>query len=162
MFISIFPYLPLKRQHPSGVETDFGPRSITASQACSLPYTALLLRESPTTREHWAMDDFTNTILSLMTKASTSRFHSDNDKRFMLIWQKVWIFKGSSHQPFCHQGTTFTEDSFSTDQGGAWFWMIHYKYMTFMVHLISIIITSAPPQIIRHWSSEVQNLCLKG
>ena len=69
MFISIFPYLPLKSQHPSGVEKDFGPRSIMASQACSLPYTALL-QESPTTREHWAMDDFTYIILSLMTKIS--------------------------------------------------------------------------------------------
>ena len=50
---------------------------------------------------------------------------------------------------FWAPGTGFVEDNFSTDLGGVmvsrWF-----KHPTFIVHFISITITSAPPQIIRH------------
>ena len=48
---------------------------------------------------------------------------------------------------FWAPGTGFTE-IFSTDQGGDGFRMIHV--ITFTVHFISIIMMSAPPQIIRH------------
>ena len=43
------------------------------------------------------------------------------------------------------------EDDFSTNwgrvRGMVWGW---FKHITFIVHCISIIITSAPPQIIKH------------
>ena len=46
------------------------------------------------------------------------------------------------------------EDNFSRDRGGemvsGWF-----KCITFLVLFISIIITSAPPRIIRHYIPEV-------
>ena len=61
------------------------------------------------------------------------------------------LFSVSQQRPptFLAPGTSFVEDSFSTDWGwGAvseWF-----KHITFIVHFISAIITLAPPQIIRH------------
>ena len=51
------------------------------------------------------------------------------------------------------------EDNFSMDQGrGRWFWG-RFKCMTLGVHFISIFITSAPPQTIRHWIPEVGDPC---
>ena len=54
-------------------------------------------------------------------------------------------------------GTGFVEDKFSMDQGVGWEVLIsgRFKHITFIVHFISIIITSAPPQIIRHQIPEV-------
>ena len=44
--------------------------------------------------------------------------------------------------------TSFMEDNFSMDWGGGGLGMIQAH--TFVVHFIPLIITSAPPQIIRH------------
>ena len=58
----------------------------------------------------------------------------------------------SNPQPYWHEGLVFMEDNFSTDQvAGVGIWMISkwFEHITFIVHLISVI-TSAPPQIIRH------------
>ena len=46
------------------------------------------------------------------------------------------------------EGALFMEDNFSTNRGWGmvWGW---FKHIIFIVYLISIIITSAPPQIIR-------------
>ena len=57
---------------------------------------------------------------------------------------------------FLAPGTGFIEDSFSTDQswGMALGW---FECITFTAHIISIIITSTPLQIIRYWIPEVGN-----
>ena len=48
-------------------------------------------------------------------------------------------------------GMGFVEDSFSTDWGwGGGMVSGQFKHVPFIVHFISVIITSAPPQIIRH------------
>ena len=49
---------------------------------------------------------------------------------------------------FLAPGIDFVEDSFSTNQvqGMIWGW---FKHIIFIVHFVSIIIASAPPQIIR-------------
>ena len=54
---------------------------------------------------------------------------------------------------FLAAGTSFEEDNFSTDWGwgAVWGW---FKCITFIVYFLSIIITSAPPQIIRHYTGE--------
>ena len=65
--------------------------------------------------------------------------------------------------PLCQWSTTFLvprmgfmEDNFSTDWGGGMLsgWLKHIK---FIVHFISIIIISAPPQIFRHSVLEVED-----
>ena len=55
---------------------------------------------------------------------------------------------------FLAPGTCFIEDNFSRDQEVrmVWGW---FKCITFIVHYISIIIISGPPQIIKHWIPEV-------
>ena len=45
----------------------------------------------------------------------------------------------------------FTEDSFFTGVEGVWRMVLGwFKHIMFIEHFISIVITSAPPQIIRH------------
>ena len=57
---------------------------------------------------------------------------------------------------FLALGTSFMEDDFSTDRVGVvWVW---FKHITLIVHYVSIIITSAPPQIIRHQILETGTL----
>ena len=57
----------------------------------------------------------------------------------------------SGPQTFLVPGTGFVEDNFSTDreQGGGmvWGW---FKHIAFIVYFISVITTSAEPQVIRH------------
>ena len=64
-------------------------------------------------------------------------------------WKKylAWYLVQRGLQPFLAPRTGFMEDNFSTegDYCSGWF-----KCVTFTVDSISIIITSAPPQIIRH------------
>ena len=57
---------------------------------------------------------------------------------------------------FLTPGTGFIEDSFSTDQhwGMVLGW---FECITFTMHIISVIITSAPLQIIRYYIPEVGN-----
>ena len=50
---------------------------------------------------------------------------------------------------FLAPGTGFVEDSFSTDWGSG-IALGLFKCITFIVHFISVIITSAPPPISRH------------
>ena len=75
-----------------------------------------------------------------------------------LTWVFTESFSLSGPQPFWHQGPVSWKMIFSTDGVGmvsGWF-----KYITFyIVHFISIIITSAPPQIIRHLILEVGDPC---
>ena len=70
------------------------------------------------------------------------------------------ISSGSSHQSFWHQGPVLWKTLCWLSQVGrmvsGWF-----KHIAFMVHFISIIIISAPPQIIKHQTPEVGNSCLK-
>ena len=56
------------------------------------------------------------------------------------------------------RGTSFVEDNSSTDWGRGWF---RDDSSTFIVHFVCSIITSAPPQIIRHWILEAGDLCRK-
>ena len=51
---------------------------------------------------------------------------------------------------FLAPGASFVEGNFSTDWRGGGVVSGWFKCMTFIVHFIAIIITSAPPQIIRH------------
>lgn len=50
------------------------------------------------------------------------------------------------------------EDSFSRDQGAGG---LEEESSTFIVHFISTIITSVPPQIIKHEMSEVKDPCTR-
>ena len=52
----------------------------------------------------------------------------------------------------------FTEDNFSTDKGGASGFRMT-QGITFIVHFIPIIITSALPQIVRHYIPEAGDPC---
>ena len=54
--------------------------------------------------------------------------------------------------------TIFVEDNFSMNRGGR---MVsgRFKCITFTVHFISIMMTPAPPQIIRHLVPEVRDSC---
>ena len=47
-------------------------------------------------------------------------------------------------------GMGFMEDKFSIDQGLGGMVSGWFKYIIFIVHIISIITASTPPQIIRH------------
>ena len=51
------------------------------------------------------------------------------------------------------------EDNFSMEQGGMV--LERFKCITFIVHFISIIIISVPPQITRHWIPEAGDPCFK-
>ena len=42
------------------------------------------------------------------------------------------------------------EDSFSMDRSGEWMVLGCFKHITLIMQFISVIITSTPPQIIRH------------
>ena len=55
----------------------------------------------------------------------------------------------SSPQPFCHEGLVSWKTIFPWTGGGE---MVSesFKYIIFIVHFIFVIITSAPPQIIRN------------
>ena len=66
-----------------------------------------------------------------------------------IIWLLIFRLFSRSAVPKVF-GTNFMEDDFSTDQPGegmVWGW---FKCITFIGHIIFIIITSAPPQVIRH------------
>ena len=66
-----------------------------------------------------------------------------------LLPQSPGFLWGSS--TFWAAGTSFMEDDFSMDGGERWMVSGWFKCITFIVHFISIIIiTSTPPQIIRH------------
>ena len=61
----------------------------------------------------------------------------------------LYALYSSGPPTFLAPRTGFMEDNFSMDQGGrvmVWRW---FKHITFIVHSISIIITSVPPQITR-------------
>ena len=61
---------------------------------------------------------------------------------------------------FLAPGTNFTGNNFSMDwEWGRWF---GFKHITFIVHFISIIITSSPPEIICHYTPEIQHSCSIG
>ena len=64
----------------------------------------------------------------------------------------VKLIRNSSPQPFLALAMGLMENNFSTDQGRGCF---QDDSIAFIVHFISIIITSSPPQIIRHCISEV-------
>ena len=68
-----------------------------------------------------------------------------------VFWRKERCLRQQS-PVFLAPGTSFVEDIFSMNQ--AWGEMVSgwFKHITLTVEFISIIITSAPPQIIRHWS----------
>ena len=49
------------------------------------------------------------------------------------------------------------EENFSMDRGKegmVWWW---FKGIVFIAHFVSIVIASAPPQIVRHWIPEAGN-----
>ena len=71
------------------------------------------------------------------------------------------ILEGSGPQSFWHQGLVSWKTVFPWARKGAmvWGW---FKHITFIVHCTSIIITSSPPQIIRHQIPEVGEPCHRG
>ena len=75
---------------------------------------------------------------------------------FDLLLLKMLTALKQQSQIYLAPETCFVEDNFSTDRvgvgGWGWFWG---DSSSFTVPLISIIITSAPPQIIRHLIPEV-------
>ena len=94
---------------------------------------------------------------------TSSFFLKPLDTRCLLFWQKLlkWKTKQNKKLRFCYvkpqsptfltPGTGFMEDNFSMDWGcgagglvSGWF-----KCITFVVRLISLITTSAPPWVIR-------------
>ena len=71
--------------------------------------------------------------------------------------------QGRSPQPFYTWGTSSVEDHFPTAAGeGRGMVLGYFQCVTLIVHFISIIITSAPPRVIRHWILEVEDPCLMG
>ena len=76
----------------------------------------------------------------------TSEIFKPRQKNLVrVMWQ--------SSPNFLAPGTGFFEDSFSRDVGGRSFGMIQVHCIIlylFIVYFISVFITSAPPQIIRH------------
>ena len=55
---------------------------------------------------------------------------------------------------FSASGISFMEENFSMDRGKegmVWWW---FKGIVFIAHFVSIVIASAPPQIVRHWIPE--------
>ena len=71
------------------------------------------------------------------------------------------IPEGSGPQSFWHQGLVSWKTVFPWARKGAmvWGW---FKHITFIVHFISITITSSLPQIIRHQIPEVGEPCHRG
>ena len=77
--------------------------------------------------------------------------------------KEQWSMEHSMEQwsPAClAPGTSFMEDNFSMN----WLGMVlgWFKCIIFIVHFISIIITSAPPQIVRRQIPEVGGACRRG
>ena len=70
------------------------------------------------------------------------------------------ILQDSSPQPFWHQGLVSWKSVFSRTPRDCVCGMI--QHLTFIVHFLSIIITSAPLQIIRHQIPEVEDPCFRG
>ena len=64
----------------------------------------------------------------------------------------AWLQLEQQSPALMAPGTGFVEDSFSTDQRRGFGWMVSawFKHVTCPVHCISIIVTSAPPQVTRH------------
>ena len=88
---------------------------------------------------------------------------SVDNQRVICLWQLIVITGPTSHvspltlfsfhytrgfQPLWHHGPVSWKTIFSMDWGGGGLGMIQAH--TFVVHFIPLIITSAPPQIIRH------------
>ena len=64
-----------------------------------------------------------------------------------------WVLNyalGQWSQTFLALGTGFVEDNFSIDRGGRGMVWGRAKHITFIVHFISTIITSAPSHTIMH------------
>ena len=57
---------------------------------------------------------------------------------------------------FLAPGTSFMEDNISMDGVVGQGWFGANSSITFILHFISVIITSAPPQIVRHGILEVE------
>ena len=77
--------------------------------------------------------------------------------------ESPWDFILTQWSPtFLAPGSGLVEDKFYHrpwgDEGVVLGW---FKCITFIVHFVSLTITSAPPQIIRHWVPEVGDPCFK-
>ena len=57
---------------------------------------------------------------------------------------------------FWHQGLVSWKTNFPWTRGLIWGW---FNRVTFIVHFISVIIISAPPQMSRHWILEIGGSC---
>ena len=87
----------------------------------------------------------------------TTELRCANKRSFTGYVHPSTLLGSRGPQPFWAPGTGFMQDNFSTDQGQGGGVVVvwgSFKCMTLIVHFISSIITSAPPQITRHWISE--------
>ena len=88
----------------------------------------------------------------------SSTLHVHQQSAAALIWDPGWR-NNSDPQRFWHQGPLRWKTVFPRKRGGRVGMVSRlFKHLTFSVHFISIIITSAPSQIIRHEILEVGDL----
>ena len=71
------------------------------------------------------------------------------------------VFHSRGPQPFWHQGAVLGNIIFPHTMAEGLVWG-GFKHTTFIVHFISIIITSAPPQIILCYIPEIGDPCFLG